>query len=329
MFNILLITTSYCEKSFIINNPCSYGFKSFPINNPCRYYKQTGYNMIEQLHQYALLMRLHRPIGIFLLLWPTLWALWIAGGGYPDVLVTIVFVLGVILMRSAGCVINDYADRLVDPHVRRTRDRPLAAGRVSTREALTLFVILCLLAFGLVLLMNTLTIMLSLVAVLLAATYPFTKRYTHWPQVYLGAAFGWAIPMAFAAQTGIVPTLAWWLFIANVLWAVAYDTMYAMADREDDLVIGLKSTAILFGKADKAIVAGLHLTVLLLLLWIGQQNNFGSLYHLGLFIAAGLAIYQQWLIKDRIPEKCFKAFLNNHWFGAAIFAGIAAHYYLG
>jgi 4-hydroxybenzoate polyprenyltransferase len=285
--------------------------------------------MIKRLHQYFLLMRLHRPIGIFLLLWPALWALWIAGRGYPNILVTIIFVLGVILMRSAGCVINDYADRKIDPFVHRTRDRPLATGHVSTREALTLFVILCLVAFSLVLLMNTLTIALSLVAVLLAASYPFMKRYTYWPQVYLGAAFGWSIPMAFAAQTGTVPPLVWWLFITNILWTVAYDTMYAMVDREDDLVIGVKSTAILFGKADKAIVGGLHLVVLLLLFWIGQQIHLGSLYHLGLLIAAGLAIYQQWLIKNRQPEKCFQAFLNNNWFGAAVFAGIAAHYYWG
>ncbi|RKZ57373.1 MAG: 4-hydroxybenzoate octaprenyltransferase [Candidatus Parabeggiatoa sp. nov. 2] len=285
--------------------------------------------MIKRFYQYALLMRLHRPIGIFLLLWPTLWGLWIAGEGYPNILVTIIFVLGVILMRSAGCVINDYADRHIDPHVRRTRERPLAAGRVSERETLTLFIVLCLLAFGLVLFMNTLTIMLSVVAALLAATYPFTKRYTHWPQVYLGVAFGWSIPMAFAAQTGTVPILVWWLFATNVLWTVAYDTLYAMVDRKDDLVIGVKSTAIIFGEADTAIVAGLHLTVLLLLLWIGQQIQLGSLYHLGLSVAAGLAIYQQWLIKYRKPERCFQAFLNNHWFGAAIFAGIAAHYYWG
>lgn len=285
--------------------------------------------MIERLHQYALLMRLHRPIGIFLLLWPTLWALWMASGGYPKVLVAIVFISGVILMRSAGCVINDYADRHFDPHVRRTRERPLASGQVNEREALILFVVLCLLAFSLVLLMNTLTIALSVVGALLAATYPFMKRYTHWPQVYLGVAFGWSIPMAFAAQTGHVPFLAWWLFFINILWTVAYDTLYAMVDREDDLAIGIKSTAILFGKADKVIVAGLHLAVLVLLFQIGQQQNLGRLYQLGLLAAAGLAIYQQWLIKDRIPQQCFQAFLNNHWFGAMIFAGLAAHYYWG
>ncbi len=283
--------------------------------------------MIERLQQYALLMRLHRPIGIFLLLWPTLWALWIAGSGYPNVLVTTVFILGVIIMRSAGCVINDYADRHIDPHVRRTRERPLAAGRVSESETLTLFVILCLLAFGLVLLLNILTIALSIIGVMLAATYPFMKRYTHWPQVYLGIAFGWAIPMAYAAQTGNVPMLAWGLFLINVLWTVAYDTMYAMADREEDLIIGVKSTAILFGNADKAIVAGLQISVLLLLLWIGKEINFGAFYYLGVFMAACLAIYQQFLIKNREPARCFQAFLNNHWFGAMIFAGIAVDYY--
>lgn len=281
----------------------------------------------KQLHQYALLMRLHRPIGILLLLWPTLWALWIAGDGYPDLLVTIVFILGVILMRSAGCVINDYADRHIDPHVRRTSDRPLAAGRVTEPEALILFIVLCLIAFGLVLLMNWLTIALSIIAALLAATYPFMKRYTHWPQVFLGIAFGFSIPMAFAAQTGTVPILAWWLFLINILWTVAYDTMYAMADREEDLVIGVKSTAILFGKADKAIIAILQIAVLVLLFWIGQNNNFNQFYFIGLLIAASLVIYQQWLIKDRQVGRCFQAFLNNNWFGAAIFMGIAAHYY--
>ncbi len=284
---------------------------------------------MKRLYQYALLMRLHRPIGILLLLWPTLWALFLSGRGYPDVLVMTVFVLGVILMRSAGCVINDYADRQIDPHVHRTCDRPLAAGRVSTREALILFIILCVVAFGLVLLMNILTIALSVVAALLAASYPFMKRYTHWPQVYLGIAFGWSIPMAFAAQTHNIPTIVWWLFITNVLWTVAYDTMYAMVDREEDLVIGVKSTAILFAQADKMIVAGLQIGVLLLLLWIGQHEKLGILYYLGLLVASGLAIYQQWLIKDRDPQQCFQAFLNNNWFGAAIFAGIAAHYYWG
>jgi 4-hydroxybenzoate polyprenyltransferase len=282
-----------------------------------------------KLYQYAILMRLNRPIGIMLLLWPTLWALWIAGQGYPDVLVTTVFVLGVILMRSAGCVINDYADRNIDPHVKRTRERPLAAKRVTEKEALILFVTLCLIAFGLVLLMNIFTIALSVIGALLAATYPFMKRYTHFPQVYLGTAFGWSIPMAFAAQTGEIPLLVWILFIINLLWTVVYDTLYAIVDREDDLLIGVKSTAILFGKADKAIVATLQIIVILLLLYLGQLIQATYFYYIGIFIAAMLAIYQQWLIKDREPAKCFQAFLNNNWFGAAVFAGIAGHYYFG
>jgi 4-hydroxybenzoate polyprenyltransferase len=274
-------------------------------------------------------MRLHRPIGIYLLLWPTLWALWIAGDGYPHPLVAIVFILGVIFMRSAGCVINDYADRHVDPYVERTKIRPLATGQVSEKEAIVLFIILCLFAFGLVLLMNKLTILLSFVAVLLAATYPFTKRYTYWPQAYLGLAFSWAIPMAFAAQIGTIPFIAWWLFIINILWTIAYDTLYAMVDREEDLLIGVKSTAILFGTADKIVIGILQLLVLVLLLWVGQQLQFGLFYYFGLLVATILAIYQQWLIKERDPAKCFQAFLNNHWFGAAIFIGIVAQYYWG
>jgi 4-hydroxybenzoate polyprenyltransferase len=282
-----------------------------------------------KLYQYAILMRLNRPIGILLLLWPTLWALWIAGQGHPDVLVTTVFVLGVILMRSAGCVINDYADRNIDPHVKRTRERPLATKRVTEKEALILFVTLCLIAFGLVLLMNLFTIALSVIGALLAATYPFMKRYTHLPQVYLGAAFGWSIPMAFAAQTGEIPPIVWLLFIINLLWTVVYDTLYAIVDREDDLLIGVKSTAILFGKADKAIVATLQIIIIVLLLYLGQLIEATYFYYIGIFIAAMLAIYQQWLIKDREPAKCFQAFLNNNWFGAAVFAGIAGHYYFG
>jgi 4-hydroxybenzoate polyprenyltransferase len=280
-----------------------------------------------KLYQYAILMRLNRPIGILLLLWPTLWALWIAGQGHPDVLVTTVFILGVILMRSAGCVINDYADRNIDPHVKRTRERPLAAKRVSEKEALILFAVLCLIAFSLVLLMNILTIGLSVIAALLAATYPFMKRYTHLPQVFLGAAFGFSIPMAFAAQTGEIPLIAWLLFIINLLWTVVYDTLYAIVDREDDLLIGVKSTAILFGKADKLIIASLQIIAILLLLYLGQLISGSYLYYIGIFIAAMLVIYQQWLVKDREPAKCFQAFLNNNWFGAAVFAGIAGHYY--
>ena len=282
----------------------------------------------QRLYQYYLLTRLHRPIGIFLLLWPMLWALWIASKGRPDWLVLVVFVLGVVLMRSAGCVINDYADRTIDAQVRRTANRPLATGRVSSREALMLFGVLCLLAFGLVLLMNDLTILLSLIGLLLAASYPFAKRYTHLPQLHLGAAFGWAVPMAFAAQTNSVPQIAWLLFVATVLWATAYDTMYAMVDRADDLRIGVKSTAILFGAADRFIIAALQLMLLVILIAVGLQLKLGVYYYLGLSTACGLAVYQQYLIRHRDPSECFRAFLNNNYFGLAVFSGIALHYFL-
>lgn len=282
--------------------------------------------MKQRLLQYAYLMRLHRPIGIFLLLWPALWALWIAGAGSPDPLVLFVFVAGVVLMRSAGCVINDYADRDFDPHVARTRERPIAAGQVTPREALILFAVLCLLALGLVLLMNSLTIWLSLVGGLLAVTYPFMKRYTHLPQVYLGAAFGWAVPMAFAAQTGEVPRVAWLLFVATILWATAYDTMYGMVDREDDLKIGVKSTAILFGESDRLIIAIIQAVLLLALVLAGQAAGLGVYYYFGLLLATTLLVYQQYLIRERRPAACFKAFLNNNWFGAAVFGGIVLDY---
>ena len=281
------------------------------------------------LKDYALLMRLNRPIGILLLLWPTLWGLWIAGAGRPDGLVLTVFVLGVVLMRSAGCVINDYADRGFDPHVERTRDRPLAAGRVSAHEALALFVVLCLIAFGLVLFTNTLTVLLSVAGAALAASYPFMKRYTHLPQFYLGAAFGWSIPMAFAAQTGGVPPVAWVLFLANVFWSVAYDTAYAMVDREDDLRIGVKSTAVLFEGFDRAMIAVAHAITLALLVAAGHMARLGILYHAGLIAAAGFAVYQQYLMRGRTREGCFQAFLNNNWFGAAVFAGLVLHYATG
>jgi 4-hydroxybenzoate polyprenyltransferase len=280
----------------------------------------------EVLYQYYLLTRLNKPIGSLLLLWPTLWALWIAGSGRPDGVVLTVFVLGVLIMRSAGCVINDYADRNVDPHVKRTYERPIAAGRVSPREALVLFTILCLTAFGLVLLMNRLTIWLSFGAVLLAVVYPFMKRYTFLPQVVLGAAFGWAIPMAFAAQTGTVPHVAWMLFVANVLWATAYDTMYAMVDRDDDIRIGVKSTAILFGDMDRLIIGVIQGLVLWALVLVGRQLELSAYYYAGLTVAAGLAGYQQYLIKDRDRKRCFQAFLNNNWFGAAVFGGLVIHY---
>jgi 4-hydroxybenzoate polyprenyltransferase len=279
--------------------------------------------IMQRLREYAMLMRLHRPIGILLLLWPTLWGLWFAAGGVPDTHVLIVFVAGVVLMRSAGCVINDYADRGFDPHVARTKDRPIAAARVSPREALVLFAVLCLIAFALVLTLNRLTIALAVVGALLAAIYPFTKRVTNLPQFWLGAAFGWAIPMAFAAQTGAVPALAWLLFAANIFWAVAYDTAYAMVDREDDLRVGVKSTAILFGRWDRAMVLAHHAVALLLLAAAGVATGRGGIYYGGLVVALGLALYQQWLIRDRVPAACFKAFLNNNWFGMAVFAGLA------
>ncbi len=284
--------------------------------------------MIERLQQYLILMRFDKPVGTFLLLWPTLWALWMAAGGVPDSGVLIVFVAGVVLMRAAGCVINDYADREIDSKVRRTRERPITSGKIAPQSALVLFVALCLVAFALVLTMNRLTIMMSFVAAFLAATYPFMKRYTHLPQVYLGAAFGWAVPMVFAAQTGAVPNVAWLLFIATVLWATAYDTMYAMVDRADDLRIGVKSTAILFGDGDRAIIGILQALFFVVLVLIGQQLELGLFYYGGLALAALLACYQQYLLRDRDILLCFRAFLNNNMFGAVIFGGIALHYAL-
>ena len=280
----------------------------------------------DRLYQYYLLTRLNKPIGIYLLLWPTLWALWIASEGKPDLLVTFVFVTGVILMRSAGCVINDYADRKIDPQVSRTRMRPIASGHVQPKEALKLFVVLCLSAFVLVLLMNELTIYLSFVGAALAAIYPFMKRVTNLPQVVLGMAFGWSIPMAFAAQTGTVPKVAWLLFVVNIVWSVAYDTMYAMADKEDDLKAGVKSTAILFDDMDKVMVGLLQVIVLIGLYLIGQQLQLGMVFNLSILVASGLVVYQQILIKNRIPQRCIQAFLNNNWFGLVIFAGLVLHY---
>jgi 4-hydroxybenzoate polyprenyltransferase len=280
----------------------------------------------ERLKDYARLMRLHRPIGILLLLWPTLWALWIAGQGRPDPHVLAVFVLGVVVMRSAGCVINDYADRNFDPHVERTRDRPIAAGRVSPRESLVLFAVLCLIAFALVLTLDRLTILLSFAGAFLAATYPFVKRFTHLPQFYLGAAFGWGIPMAFAAQTGGIPPVGWALFAANVCWSVAYDTAYAMVDRDDDHKVGVKSTAILFGRHDRAMVLLFHVLTLSLLAYSGALAGLGLRYYAGLVAAFGFMLYQQHLMRDRSRDGCFRAFLNNNWFGAAVFAGLVLHY---
>ena len=288
-----------------------------------------GYlRVMERLEQYAYLVRLDRPIGIYLLLWPTLWALWIAARGWPDLLVLFVFVIGVFLMRSAGCAINDFADRKIDPHVERTKDRPLAAGRVTATETLLVFASLSITAFLLVLLMNTLTIYMSFVGIALAASYPFAKRFHYMPQIHLGAAFGWAAPMAFTAQANEITPVTWLIFMATVLWATAYDTMYAMADREDDLKIGVKSTAILFGDADKFIVGLLQLMLLLDLYFIGRQTELGLFYNASLIIAAGFILYQQYLIKDRKPELCFKAFLNNNWFGMTVFTGIFIDYWV-
>jgi 4-hydroxybenzoate polyprenyltransferase len=282
--------------------------------------------LADRLHEYALLMRLDRPIGTFLLLWPTLWALWLGGKGQPSQGVVVVFVLGVLLMRSAGCVINDIADRNLDPHVARTRDRPLAAGRVSVREALLLFLFLCSVAFGLVLLMNTLTILLSLVGIVLAISYPFMKRFHHLPQAHLGAAFGWSIPMAFAALTDTVPAVAWLLFAANIVWSTVYDTMYAMVDRDYDLQIGSKSTAILFGERDKHIIGRLQILLIALLILVGIVAGSGWAFYTGLFTAAWFTLYQQYLIRDREPMECFKAFLNNNWFGLVVFCGIVVDF---
>jgi len=279
-----------------------------------------------RLELYARLMRLDRPVGIFLLLWPALWGLWFAAHGWPVPKVLTVFVLGVVLMRSAGCVINDFADRDFDPHVARTRNRPIAAGRVSPREALALFAILGLGAFLLVLQLNGLTIALSFVGAFLAISYPFLKRVTHLPQFYLGAAFGWAIPMAFAAQTGSVPSLAWVLFAANVFWSVAYDTAYAMVDRDDDRRIGVKSTAILLGRYDRLAIGLCHAVTLVLLVLAGTLAERGAIYFFGLLVAAVIAVYQQWMIRAREPALCFRAFVGNNWFGAAVFAGLFASY---
>jgi 4-hydroxybenzoate polyprenyltransferase len=276
--------------------------------------------------QYARLTRLHRPIGILLLLWPMLWALWTAARGVPDLHVLLVFLLGTVLMRSAGCVINDFADRHFDGGVSRTRDRPLAAGTVRPPEALIVFSVLVLLSGLLVLTMNRLTIGLAFVAVALAAIYPFMKRHTYLPQIYLGAAFGWAVPMAYAAQTGTVPPLAWLIFVATVLWALIYDTEYAMVDREDDLKLGIKSTAILFEDNDRGIIAALQILMICNLALIGKQAELEWPFTLATLFAAALFAYQQWLIREREPAACFAAFLNNNWFGAIVFLGIAASY---
>ena len=282
--------------------------------------------MKERIIQYALLMRTHQPIGTLLLLWPTLWALWIAGTGKPDAAVVLVFVVGVFVMRSAGCVINDYADRKIDPHVRRTMNRPIASGKVRPAEAIGLFAALCLIGLGLVLTLNDLALKYSFAGAALAASYPFMKRWTHLPQVHLGIAFGWGIPMAFAALTNETPPLAWLMLTGVVAWAVAYDTMYAMVDREDDLHTGVKSTAILFGDADRVFIGASQIAVLTVLVLAGRQAGLGVFYNAAVALSAGLFLYQQHLIRSREPAACFKAFLNNHWVGALVFGGIVADY---
>ena len=285
-------------------------------------------NLADRLHLYIQLTRLNRPIGILLLLWPTLWGVWIAGDGHPAWHIVFIFTLGTALMRSAGCVINDYADRDLDKHVQRTRDRPITSGRIAPGEALWLAAALALTAFLLILPLNDLTLLLSVPAVLLAASYPFTKRFFAIPQAYLGIAFGFGIPMAFAAQLGSVPPLAWLLLLANVFWAIAYDTEYAMVDRDDDARLGIHSSALLFGKYDVAAVMSCYAITLALLARAGQMAGLGWIYYAGLAAAAGIALYHYSLIKHRRREACFKAFLHNSWFGAAVFAGIAAEYLL-
>ena len=276
-----------------------------------------------RLADYARLLRIDRPIGSLLLLWPTYWALWLAGDGSPSIANVIIFTLGVFFMRAAGCAINDFADRDWDRHVKRTQDRPLTTGRIQSWEAVVLFLGLCLVSFLMVVLFtNRLTLYLSFGGALLAFIYPFMKRYTHLPQLFLGAAFSWAIPMAWAAQANELSQLTWLLFTANVLWTVAYDTLYAMVDRDDDLKIGIKSTAILFGEADRVIIGILQALVVLILVIVGGQAELGAFWYLGVAVMAGLFAYHQYLARDRAREGCFKAFLNNNWAGFAVFAGL-------
>lgn len=279
--------------------------------------------MNKTLSAYSRLMRLDKPIGIYLVLWPAMWALWLASAQFPQWHLIVIFVLGTVAMRSAGCVINDFADRKVDGHVKRTQSRPMVTGDVSSREALILFVGLCLVGLLLVLFTNRLTLMLSLGAVGLTFVYPFMKRYTHWPQVVLGAAFAWSVPMGFAAQAEQVPLTVWGVYLAVLLWTVAYDTFYAMVDRKDDLKIGVKSTAILFDHWDRLITGGLQVTVLILLAGVGLSFHLGAIYFTALVFAAMLFVYQQYLIRYREEALCFRAFLNNHPVGFIIFAGIA------
>jgi len=285
--------------------------------------KQTKNSMLmKTVVDYARLARLDKPIGIFLVLWPTLWALWLAAKGLPSLDVLFIFIAGAVLMRSAGCVINDFADRKIDGSVARTKERPLVTGKISSKQALVFFAVLCLISLCLVLQTNSLTIYLSFGALALASVYPFMKRYTYLPQVVLGAAFAWSVPMAYAAQTNELPSIIWLIYTATVLWTVAYDTMYAMVDREDDIKIGVKSTAILFGQADRAIIAFLQVMVILILCMIGDQSKLGQFYFLSIVVAATLFVYQQHLIRLRYRDECFQAFLNNNWVGLVIFVGL-------
>ncbi len=283
--------------------------------------------MLDKLKLYAQLMRLDRPIGIYLLLWPTLWALWIAARGFPDLKVLIIFVLGVVIMRSAGCAVNDYADRHIDPHVERTKNRPLAAGKLSEREVLILFVVLGLAAFILVVQLNLTTILLSVGAIALAISYPFMKRFHSLPQVHLGIAFAWSVPMAYSAVTGHLPTLTGWLiFVATVLWTVAYDTMYALTDKPDDLKIGVKSTAILFGENNRLIIGIFQLLMVVTLLSIGLLSQLGVIFYLSLLMASVFMIYQQYLLSQSETVNGLPAFLNNNWVGMVMFIGIVCDY---
>lgn len=282
----------------------------------------------DKLHAYARLARIDRPIGTFLLLWPCLMALMLASGGKPDLGVLVIFIIGVFVMRACGCIINDYADRKLDSHVERTKMRPLASGEVSVKEALLLFVVLGLFAFGLVLMLNPLVVKLAYIGIVLTVIYPFTKRFTNMPQMFLGVVWSWSIPMAYAAATGEVPAEAWWLFAANWCWTVAYDTMYAMVDREDDLKIGIKSTAILFGKYDREIIGLFQVAALACFMTAGFIAERGSLYLVGLVVFIGFGLYQQRLIHGRERAPCLKAFLNNNWAGMSLFVALGMDYLL-
>jgi 4-hydroxybenzoate polyprenyltransferase len=284
---------------------------------------------MSKLALYLRLVRADKPIGILLLLWPTLWALWMAAGGRPDPMVVAIFVIGTALMRSAGCAINDYADREFDLHVKRTAERPLTSGRIRAWEAVMIAAVLSVISFLLILPLNALTKELSVVAVIVAGTYPYFKRFFAIPQAYLGIAFGFGIPMAFAAVQGQVPAVAWWLLVANVFWAVAYDTEYAMVDRDDDLKIGIKTSAITFGRFDVAAVMLCYAAALVIDLVCGWQLGLRWWYVAGLAVAAGMALYHYFLIRDRDRMRCFAAFRHNNWLGAAVFAGVALDYALG